>query len=705
MNGDNNRADPRKSPILRYFSAVKDTGWKYRLIVIAAALVTAFIYITISADSFWNVILFLAAFLGISVSFLPAGNRTDPLFKYNKLFVLCMLMVYGVIQFVLAISLLNAINLRVTNGAEISEIYIPHVIMLFIVWFVFPAVFLLLMRYIRIRIRRREAADPEYSASVRTLRSKKSFREKVKYLFSLFKFDKNGYKAAPSDKRKLTLSLLLIFLSAVLLGASFFLKSNYPGIGFTGILFTIRYSAGAFNSSILASILQVVYAVLLIMIILFLLLRSVFTSRELLVYDHEKSSIYRKYPMTKKLRGRILASSGLLLFLSVVVFIHSYGIDVWLINKTKASEIYEDNYIAPTSDRIIFPEKKKNLIFIYLESMENTFSSYDNGGDNDTDYIPELSRLAKENVSFSHRSEAQGIGGPSVFFPEVAYTMGSTVAQTAGIALVSPMSDNQLDGYSEFLPGVRRLEDILHENGYNQMFIRGEDTTFAGYNHYIGRYENSTIFDVNTAKARGLIPQDYDEQWGYEDIKLYEFARDLISDLAAEGEPFAATLYTADTHGFEGGYKCPECDPSITNNYSASVRCSSLQTYKFIEWLSEQPYYEDTVIILIGDHLSMYRSRMGMIKNDDYVRTTYNCIINADKEPVSKYNRVFCSIDMFPTTLSALGCTIVDDRLGLGTDLFSGTPTLCEEMGGEQFAEVIQQDSEYYYPNFWLMDN
>jgi phosphoglycerol transferase len=78
-------------------------------------------------------------------------------------------------------------------------------------------------------------------------------------------------------------------------------------------------------------------------------------------------------------------------------------------------------------------------------------------------------------------------------------------------------------------------------------------------------------------------------------------------------------------------------------------------------------------------------------------RTLYNCFINADL-PTERgtVGREFTAMDMFPTTLAALGFTIEGDRLGLGTNLFSDRPTLCEEMGYDGFVEAASRYSAYY---------
>jgi phosphoglycerol transferase len=55
---------------------------------------------------------------------------------------------------------------------------------------------------------------------------------------------------------------------------------------------------------------------------------------------------------------------------------------------------------------------------------------------------------------------------------------------------------------------------------------------------------------------------------------------------------------------------------------------------------------------------------------------------------------------MFPTTLAAMGCEIEGERLGLGTNLFSGKKTLAEEMGYDRFNKQLSQRSDYYAVEF-----
>ena len=58
--------------------------------------------------------------------------------------------------------------------------------------------------------------------------------------------------------------------------------------------------------------------------------------------------------------------------------------------------------------------------------------------------------------------------------------------------------------------------------------------------------------------------------------------------------------------------------------------------------------------------------------------------------------REMTSMDLFPTTLAALGFEIEGERLGLGTNMFSNVPTLQERDGKEEFDRQSTQYSEFF---------
>ena len=161
-------------------------------------------------------------------------------------------------------------------------------------------------------------------------------------------------------------------------------------------------------------------------------------------------------------------------------------------------------------------------------------------------------------------------------------------------------------------------------------------------------------------------------------------------------------MLTADTHHI-GGFQCELCGNNHEEQYEDVMECSSKQVAAFIQWLQQQPFYENTTVILSGDHLTMDPEFLADI-DDSYVRTSYNCILNTPTTPASQQNRQFGSIDMFPTTLAAMGVEIEGDRLGLGTNLFSQRQTLSEEFGHIQLDEELQKNSKFYFDTFFPSD-
>lgn len=155
-------------------------------------------------------------------------------------------------------------------------------------------------------------------------------------------------------------------------------------------------------------------------------------------------------------------------------------------------------------------------------------------------------------------------------------------------------------------------------------------------------------------------------------------------------------MLTADTH-FEDGYPCELCDEENDgdNQYGMVLHCSSKQVTEFVSWIQQQDFYENTTIVISGDHLTMDSDFCENI-DPDYTRTVYNVIINSPIQPQQEKNRSFTTMDMFPTTLASLGATIEGDRLGLGTNLFSGEQTLAEKLTFDQLNDDLSQKSKFF---------
>ena len=354
------------------------------------------------------------------------------------------------------------------------------------------------------------------------------------------------------------------------------------------------------------------------------------------------------------------------------------------------STFIDDNYISPADVEMTFPQEKRNLIYIFLESMETTYADTQNGGAFTENVIPELTQIAQENEDFSGETDKLN-GGYSM--PGTTWTIGAMFGQTAGLPLSVSIDGNNMDTQDTFFAGAVTLGDILESQGYSQTLLIGSDAVFGGRELYFTEHGSYEMMDYKYAAQNGLIPEDYLVWWGYEDQKLFEFAKQKVTELAAQPEPFNLTMLTVDTH-FEDGYMCEGC-PKLygDDQYSNVMRCSSQQVASFIRWIQQQDFYENTTIVLCGDHPTMDSDYCEDV-DGDYIRKTYTAYINAAAQKETETRRDFTTFDQFPTTLAALGVQIEGNRLGLGTNLFSSEPTLTERFGLDTEAAELKKKSQ-----------
>ena len=244
------------------------------------------------------------------------------------------------------------------------------------------------------------------------------------------------------------------------------------------------------------------------------------------------------------------------------------------------------------------------------------------------------------------------------------------------------------------LPGAYSIGDILKEAGYRQYIMVGSDLTFGGRRNYFKNHGNYNVFDYFTAIDDEIIDEDYYVNWGYEDEKLFDYAKEKLTKISKNDKPFNFTMLTADTH-FPDGYIDKDCDYEYENHYLNSIACSSEDLNDFINWIKKQDFYENTTIILAGDHLSMNTYSFEDI-DSSYERKVFNLFINSAIDSNCIKNRNFTTFDYYPTTLASLGVEIDGEKLGLGTNLFSCKETLSEEYGNDYIYERLMEKSTYY---------
>ncbi len=380
------------------------------------------------------------------------------------------------------------------------------------------------------------------------------------------------------------------------------------------------------------------------------------------------------------------------LYKSINYAVDSLGLREYIANKKDKTTIYEDYYVDPNEVAITNNNEPKNLIYIYMESMETTYASKKEGGYQEINYIPNLTQMAYDNISFS---DGERLGGARLTAGST-WTMGALFSITSGVPFSLPIDGNAMSNFENFTPGITALGDILEEKGYQQFFLCGSDGTFGGRQNYFEQHGNYNVIDYYDAIAKGYIDENYYVWWGYEDLKLYDIAKKELLELSAQDKPFNFTMLTVDTHHVNG-YVCENCKSTYPEQLGNVLECADNQIYDFINWCKEQEFYDDTVIVITGDHFRMDTSLIPQ----ESERRLYNCFINSEVQPQGDINyRQFTSMDIFPTTLAAMGFEIEGNRLGLGTNLLSQRATLTEELGFDVLNLELSKYSPFYEEKF-----
>lgn len=352
-----------------------------------------------------------------------------------------------------------------------------------------------------------------------------------------------------------------------------------------------------------------------------------------------------------------------------------------------------ENFVEADDVEITFPSKKRNLIYIFLESTEMTYADRENGGAFEKNVIPELTALAQENECFSGEGKELN-GGFSL--SGSTWTTGAMFAMGTGAPLKVAINGNHIDSEENFFPGIASLGTILQKEGYKQELLIGSYAVFGGRDIFYKGHGDFEIRDYDYALKNGRIPSDYRVFWGYEDEKLFQFAKEDLEELSAGEEPFNLTMLTVDTH-FEDGYHCRLCRDDFGEQYADAFACASRQVTEFVEWVQQQDFYENTTIVICGDHCTMDTD---FCKNvpDDYPRRVYVAIINGknpDEETWTSRHRDYSTMDLFPTTLAAMNVRIEGNRLGLGTNLYSEEETLIEKHGVSTCNSLVGRPSAF----------
>ncbi|EAY03651.1 hypothetical protein TVAG_145200 [Trichomonas vaginalis G3] len=364
----------------------------------------------------------------------------------------------------------------------------------------------------------------------------------------------------------------------------------------------------------------------------------------------------------------------------------SLAIPLYKPNTLTSSEFLRENSVIPDMKVIEFPEKKKNLIFIGLEAFETMYFSKEHGGVFDVPLAPNLERIAFQNNSiFFSNLDGDKVGGVNVI-PRTRFTTAAYFAMQCGYAFLSDPTPTGNVYSEQYFPKFKCIGDILKEARYNITVSYGTHPHDFGIGDLFNSHSLIQVWwrnDIDPNK-KGIYVFDR---------KTIPFFKNVLTEMGQSKTPFFASVITTDTH--EPGFVCPDCPPGESDLFS-TVKCSDKRIADLLEWCKKQSWYNNTVIVLFGDHIVRGNGNPEIAEKHRFSRRPFNLIINSGLENKNNRKREFTSMDVYPTVISAIGAKLKTEQLGMGVNLFSGEQTLVEKFGLEKFIKECEGTRIFY---------
>ncbi|MGY2132407.1 LTA synthase family protein [Hymenobacter sp. HD11105] len=252
-----------------------------------------------------------------------------------------------------------------------------------------------------------------------------------------------------------------------------------------------------------------------------------------------------------------------------------------------AKRLVKQLYAAPATTATpdsgtssILRTPRPNVLFIILESFTAKFVGSTGG---EKGVTPNLDSLARTSVLFTN-----------------VYASGDR-SQKGLVALLSGYP-NQPTGSIIKVP--RKTEKLPHlarsfeQAGYRTSYYYGGELAFANMKSYLV----AAGYDQLTERA-DFAPQEQNSKWGAHDHILFNR---ILADLSLQDtsdQPFFLTAFTLSSHEpFE--IPIPKKFPgtSETALFRNSVYYTDWALGQFIRQASQQPWWNNTLVVLVADH-------------------------------------------------------------------------------------------------------
>ena len=238
----------------------------------------------------------------------------------------------------------------------------------------------------------------------------------------------------------------------------------------------------------------------------------------------------------------------------------------------------------------------KNIIVLQLESVQEFVLHQEINGEEIT---PNLNRFLEDNVEFSN-----------MFMQSYSTTADS---EHSTITSLYPMENGM--AFSKYY--TNQYDDLFkmfHENGYYTSYMHGNYPYFWNRGNVYGRME---VDELDLKEQFENLSENINGDLS--DELLY---RQAVQKLKTQEQPFISYIVSASSHtpyileGLQDRSKVTidvgEYKDTYFGNYLEAVNYADYAFGVFLEELKKEDLYDDTAILVFGDHngLSMYQEEM-----------------------------------------------------------------------------------------------
>lgn len=286
---------------------------------------------------------------------------------------------------------------------------------------------------------------------------------------------------------------------------------------------------------------------------------------------------------------------------------------------------------------------KKNVVVLIVESFGREYIgslNRDLDGGKYRGYTPFVDSLLTHSLTFEYTFAN---GRKSI---DAMPSTLSSIPMMVEPFFLTPASMNDLTG----------LAGMLHDKGYYSAFFHGAQNgsmgfeAFAratGYDKYFGRTEYN-------ADPKGGGDADFDGMWAVWDEPYLQHVVRMVNGFK---QPFVASVFTASSHH---PFKVPKQYAATFKDEGGQpihkcVRYTDMALRKFFEAASKQPWYRNTVFVLVADHTNQnthpyYKTDQGLYSIPIIFYSPDGSLETGIKQGV-----IAQQIDVLPTLMGILG--------------------------------------------------